>query len=151
MAALTESIAVDSSSVNPKETLSDSQQNGSTCQAISNKNPETNDENSCSTEKSAEDVMKEENENKPKFIEAPIPKVNPWTVNRNVPQQGGPLKPSARHFLGKALRPICLCSFPICVCLCVNTGVRGNRLHMATCEKSDKTEKCSFYMWICKM
>ncbi|EFX64864.1 hypothetical protein DAPPUDRAFT_304229 [Daphnia pulex] len=104
MAALTESIAVDSPSVNPKEALSDSQQNGSTCQAISNKNPETNDENSCSTEKSAEDVMKEENENKPKFIEAPIPKVNPWTVNRNGPQQGGPLKPSARHFLGRPLQ-----------------------------------------------
>jgi len=113
MAALTESTAVDSPSVNPKEALSDSQQNGSTCQAISNKNPETNDENSCSIEKSAEDVMKEENENKPKFIEAPIPKVNPWTVNRSGPQQGGPLKPSARHFLGKGLRPICLCSFTI--------------------------------------
>lgn len=103
MAALTESTAVDSPPVNSKEVVSDSQQIGSTCQAISNKNPETNDENSCSTDKSAEDVMKEETENKPKFIEAPIPKVNPWTVNRNGPHQAGPLKPSSRHFLGKGL------------------------------------------------
>jgi hypothetical protein len=113
MAALTESTAVDSPSVNPKEALSDSQQNGSTCQAISKKNPETNDENSCSTEKSAEDVMKEENEIKPKFIEAPIPKVNPWTINRSAPHQVGPLKPSSRHFLGKELKLFGVCSFTI--------------------------------------
>lgn len=107
MAALSESTAVGSPAVdvNQKEVSSDSHQTGPSCsQAISNKNPEVNDENICSTGKSTDDAPNEEceNENKNKFIEAPIPKINPWTVNRNGPQSAGPLKPTSRHhFLGK--------------------------------------------------
>lgn len=105
MAALTESTAVDSPAVdvNQKEVSSDSQQIVPSCnQAISNKNPEVNDENVCSTGKSSDDAPNEESENKKKFIEAPIPKVNPWTVNRKGPQSAGPLKPTSRHhFLGE--------------------------------------------------
>lgn len=103
MAALAESAAVDSPSANDnhKEAVSDSQQSGPPCQAISPKNPDIIDENACSVEKSAEEALKESSEKK--FIEAPIPKVNPWTVNRNGPQQAGPLKPSSRHFLGKKI------------------------------------------------
>ena len=94
MAALTEPTAVESHSVefNHKEAFSDSQHNG---QAISTKNPDTNVVNTGSTVKCAEDAHIEESENK-KFIEAPIPKVNPWTVNRN-----GQLKPARHHFLGE--------------------------------------------------
>lgn len=113
MAALTESTAVESPSVdvNHKEAFSDSQQNGQNIQAISSKNPDVNDENVCSTVKSAEGAPNEESENK-KFIEAPIPKVNPWTVNRSGPQPAGPLKPSSRHhFLGKEFQ-----SFGLGVC-----------------------------------
>lgn len=107
MAALTNPTAVDSSTVNVnhKEGFSDSQNNGLTGQAISSKTTAINDENVCSTVKGAEEAPVEENENKNKFIEAPIPKVNPWTVNRNGPQPSGPLKPSSRHhFLGKKCR-----------------------------------------------
>ena len=41
----------------------------------------------------------DESENKPKFIEAPLPKVNPWTVNRNAAQviTGVTMKPVLRN------------------------------------------------------
>ncbi|KAK4019727.1 hypothetical protein OUZ56_001736 [Daphnia magna] len=105
MATLTESTTVDSPSANGnhKETTSDSQKSGPPCQVISPKNPDINDENACSIEKATEEALKEGSENK-KFIEAPIPKVNPWTVNRAGSQQTGPLKPSSRHFLGRPLQ-----------------------------------------------
>lgn len=111
MAAMTESTTVDSpaTDVKHKETVSDSQQSGLNCQAISSKNPDVNDENIYSTEKPAGEVSNEESDKK-KFIEAPIPKVNPWTVNRNGPQSAGPLKPTSRHhFLGKTCF-FCMCS-----------------------------------------
>lgn len=109
MATLTESTTVDppSANGNHKETTSDSQKSGPPCQVISPKNPDINDENACSIEKATEEALKEGSENK-KFIEAPIPKVNPWTVNRAGSQQTGPLKPSSRHFLGKNILTLSL-------------------------------------------
>lgn len=79
MAALTESIVTDpAEEVNHKEAYSDAREN----QNESVKVEVTNDENISSTQRKAEDSPSEENETKTKFIEAPAPKVNPWTVNR---------------------------------------------------------------------
>lgn len=79
MAAATESIVVDSTEeVNHKEAYSDSGESQNQCV----KADATNEENVSLATKKGEDKATEENETKKKFIEAPIPKVNPWSVNR---------------------------------------------------------------------
>lgn len=99
MAALTESPAVESSNIAANRKESNGDHTETSNQAVPVRNPDVSDENVCSSDKSAKEVSSEESENKPKFIEAPIPKVNPWTVMRNGPQSAGQLKPSSRHQL----------------------------------------------------
>jgi len=94
MAALTESTAVDSSSsdVNHKEAYSDSVTSPVAVKSSPSKSePDANEENSCVTRKLEVEegsAQAEADDSKKKFIEAPIPKINPWTVKRQAPPAG---------------------------------------------------------------
>lgn len=94
MAALTESTVVDTSSsdVNHKEAFSDSVTSPAAVKSFSTKSePDAYEENSCVTRKpevEEDSAQAEASERKKKFIEAPIPKVNPWTVKRQAPPAG---------------------------------------------------------------
>lgn len=67
-----------------------------------------NDENSCSTSRSSiadvdsEDKSEDVCSSGIKFVEVPVPKINPWTVNRNAAQviTGVPLKSATRSYHG---------------------------------------------------
>lgn len=94
MAALTESTAVDSSSseVNHKEAYSDSVPSQADVKSSPSKcETDANEENSCVSRKPEEVEEASHSEacdSKKKFIEAPIPKINPWTVKRQAPPAG---------------------------------------------------------------
>ena len=124
MAAVTEpTTAVDSSSqdVNHKEAFSDSPMVTSVAVKPSSKSETyVNGDSLVANKKTEEEGSQvEEGESKKKFVEAPIPKINPWTVRRQVPA-AGMLKGNAPKNLSGEFCHMC-CS--VLKCYEVNTSV----------------------------
>lgn len=95
MAALTESNVMDSSVVdcNHKEAYSDCNNPSARSETAIAVNGSVNDENVCSNAEQPNQAAAPVSEIK-KFIEAPPPKVNAWTINRSHHNTPGAQKPS---------------------------------------------------------